>query len=177
MKKLILVSLLASNVALANCNVRSASILADENTVGPVTNLVADFMPGRCRVSFDITVDGERHHVQNQLVADMPGDSVCNEAVEQGKKKLLLDTGGRFKTESITVCREGRAIPPTVKVGDQILESEVSKSKMDRYFTFRNSRCRMFTERAVKNQDLIVYHGVICQIDKSDTNWLVVDKW
>jgi hypothetical protein len=177
MKKLILVSLLASNVALADCNVRSASIMADENTVGPVTNLVANFMPGRCRVSFDITVDGISHHLQKEVVADMPGDSVCNEAVEQAKKQLLLDTGGRFKTESVTVCREGRAIPPTVKVGDQILESEVGKSKMDKYFTFRNSRCRMFTERAVKNRDLVVYNGVICQIDNSETNWVVVDKW
>jgi hypothetical protein len=35
----------------------------------------------------------------------------------------------------------------------------------------------MFIEHTAQNKEMKIYHGVICQLDGSDTNWLVVDKW
>jgi len=89
---------------------------------------------------------------------------------------VQIENDGRFQTETATVCKEGADIRK-IKVGDIILEIEVGKSKIDKVFNYRNSQCKMFTESAVKNSELRVYHGVMCQLDNNKANWLVVDKW
>ena len=89
-----------------------------------------------------------------------------------------IEREGIVANETITVCKEGAVAFPKIKKGDVILETEVNKSRVDvGYFTHRNSRCRLFMENQTFNGKLRVYNGVICQIDNSDTNWLVVDKW
>ena len=85
---------------------------------------------------------------------------------------------GSFKSETITVCKEGELVAQKIKVGDTILETEVGKSNVKvGYFKYQNSTCRLFTERLTEKGKLRVNHGVICQIDNSPTNWIVVDKW
>lgn len=90
---------------------------------------------------------------------------------------VTIERNGKVESETATVCKEGQPIDTKIRIGDTILESEVGRSKMDKYFTYRNSRCRMFTEHMAKDKLLRVYHGVICQIDNSETNWIVIDKW
>jgi hypothetical protein len=86
--------------------------------------------------------------------------------------------GSELKTETITVCKEGEMISQRIKVGDTVLETEVGQSNVRvGYFKYRNSTCKLFTERLTEKGKLRVNHGVICQIDNSPTNWLVVDKW
>lgn len=178
MKRLLLALSLVSQLAYANCDVRSASSLSNERTVGPIMNLTKDIDPnGRCTVEFDITVDGVTHHLKETERGLEQIESLCYYARERARKNLLLDLGGKFNSEAVTVCKEGTATLQKIKKGDHILENEVGRSKMDKYFTYQNTRCRMFTERTSDKGELRVYHGVICQIDKGDTNWLVVDKW
>ena len=89
-----------------------------------------------------------------------------------------VERNGQFENETVTVCKEGFEQVPKIKIGDTILETEVGKSNVKvGYFKHQNAQCRLFTERHSKNGKLAVYHGVICQIDNSPTNWLVVDKW
>lgn len=89
-----------------------------------------------------------------------------------------IEREGIVANETLTVCKEGAVNFPKIKKGDVILETEVNKSRVAvDYFTYQNSRCRLFMENQTYNGKLRVYHGVICQIDNSDTNWLVVDKW
>ena len=92
-----------------------------------------------------------------------------------------IEREGIVANETLTVCKEGAVDFPKIKKGDVILETEVNKSRVkvepDGYFTYQNSRCRLFMENQTFNGKLRVYNGVICQIDNSDTNWLVVDKW
>ena len=89
-----------------------------------------------------------------------------------------IERGGIVANETVTVCKEGVVEFPKIKIGDTILENEVNRSRASvDYFTYRNSRCRLFMENQNQKGKLRVYHGVICQIDNSDTNWLVVDKW
>jgi ribosomal protein S4E len=90
---------------------------------------------------------------------------------------VQIENNGKVQTETATVCKEGTTVEPKIKVGDVILASEVGKSKIEKVFNYRNSQCKMFTEHTAKNKELRVYHGVICQLSGSDTNWLVVDKW
>jgi hypothetical protein len=89
-----------------------------------------------------------------------------------------IEREGIVANETLTVCKEGVGEFPKIKKGDVILESEVNKSRVDvGYFMHRNTRCRLFMENQTFNGKLRVYNGVICQVDNSDTNWLVVDKW
>jgi hypothetical protein len=178
MKYLILLVLLLSNLVLADeCKMRSASQLATEREVGPITNLEKTKSYGKCVVNFDITVDGKTYHLTETETGMEQEESLCYYARQRARKNLLLDLGGKFSTEAVTICKEGTTTIQKIKKGDHILESEVGKSKIDKYFTHNNARCRMFTERNEFKGELAVYHGVICQIDNSDTNWMVVDKW
>lgn len=91
---------------------------------------------------------------------------------------VTIDRDGQLQSDSVTVCKNGDGIDTKIKISDIILESEVDTNpKVNQYFTYRNTRCRLFQERAVKDKKLRVYNGVICQIDRDATNWLVVDKW
>lgn len=104
---------------------------------------------------------------------------VCSSAFANCRQtSASIEREGIVANETLTVCKEGVTEFPKIKKGDVILESEVNKSRVDvDYFTYRNSRCRLFMENQTFKGKLRVYNGVICQVDNSDTNWLVVDKW
>jgi hypothetical protein len=177
MKKLLLLSLLVSQFAWAGCNVKSASILANEHQVGDIQNLVKDKKIGVCTVSFDIDVDGKTYHLTETEKGLENEESLCYYAKERARKNLLLNLGGKFKTEAITSCSEGTIPLTKLKIGDTILANEVSPSPIKKTFKFKGATCRMFQEHHTVDRELRTYNGVICQISNSDTNWLIVDKW
>jgi hypothetical protein len=93
-------------------------------------------------------------------------------------KSASIERDGDISTETITVCANGVIPLSKVKVGDTILENEVGQSNTKvGYFRWKNSKCRLFTERLTENGKLRVNHGVMCQVDNSHDNWLIVDKW
>jgi len=187
-KQSILISLLLVNqIVLADCNVRSSSVLNAQNQVGEATDLKQTIVPGKCTVKFKINVNGKWHTVEETQEDRWTKESaLCRDAIRYGKEKLLASIGGEFTTEAITVCREGDANaerlskgfePVKLKIGDRILESEVSKSRIENYFTYNNQTCRMFTERYTFKGNQEIYNGVICQNGKIGNNWTVVDRW
>lgn len=176
MKKLLLLLsfVVASSAGADECNVRSASFLDGTHVVGPIQNLSKDnSILGRCTVQFDITVDGKTHTLQHTYSGVEQAALLCRLAIENARDNLLVELGGKFNTEAVTICKEGNATLQKIKIGDHILENEVGKSKVTKYFTYNNQKCRMFTER-YKHQ---TYNGVICQNEDSQINWTVVDKW
>lgn len=177
MKHLILLTLLASQLAWADCDVRLASRNETQLSVGPVENLVKTETEGKCAVKFHLKVNGKDHELSGEWVGFKVGDNLCRFAVEESRKDFLTQMAGTFKTEAVTVCNEGKPPIDKIKIGDIILETEVAASPTKKYFTYNGAKCRMFQEfKTVKNQPR-VYNGVICQNEGSDTNWLVVDKW
>jgi len=178
MKKILLLLLLASQFATAEeCRIATASQMISERHVGDITNLVETKGIDNCTVEFDLEVDGKTYHLREFEKGLEQVASLCHYAKERARRNLLAGLGGKFKTEAITACREGEIAPMKIKIGDTILETEVGPSKMNKYFNYQNNRCRMFSEHMVVDRQLRVYHGVICQVDNSNTNWLVVDKW
>jgi len=177
MKKLLLISLVVTQFAFADCDVKSAGYLATDHQTGPITNLVQTKGMDNCTVEFDMEIDGTLHHAKEFEKGLERVDALCYYARERGRKNLLLNVGGKFKAESVTTCKEGAPISDKIKKGDTILETEAPPSPIKKYFTYNNSRCRMFQEHLVVDREMRVYNGVICQIDNRDTNWLVVDKW
>ena len=177
MKIFILVTLFVSQLAFAECSVQSASQLANKRIVGPIVNLVKEKSIGKCTVNFDMTVNGKVHHLTETETGLEQEESLCYYARERARNNLLLDLGGEFSTESVTVCKEGVDTIGKLKIGDIILETEVGKSKVEKYFTHQNARCRMFKQVYGENRELKVYYGVICQTDNLGANWIVLDKW
>ena len=163
--------------ATEKCIARSASALMNEHVVSAVTDLVRRATTGFCEVRYLLTVDGEQHHVVAEAKGTQPTDLLCKTAIDIGREKLLSGMGGRFRTETITVCSEGEPIQKKVKVGDTVLENELGRSLVDLYFRYKNTKCRLFRERLAKNGQLVVNNGVICQNDSGGANWIVVDKW
>ena len=93
-------------------------------------------------------------------------------------KSATYQKDGVMSNESVTVCQNGRILDSKIKIGDTILETEVGPSDVKvSYFKYNNTTCKLFTERQGRHSKLQVYHGVICQIDNSPNNWIVMDKW
>ncbi len=93
-------------------------------------------------------------------------------------KSASYQRDGVMSKESVTVCQNGQIPNTKIKIGDTILETEVGPTDVKvGYFKYNNAQCRLFTDRESKNGKLRVYHGVICQVDNSSNNWIVVDKW
>ena len=172
-----LILLASTNTSSANCNVRSVSTLTHTREVSPIDMLITRRTSGNCWVHFEITVDGLAHEVSAQADGDEGTDTLCNQAIEQGRSALLAGLGGKFKTEAVTICSEGDAALHKLRIGDLILENEVGRIESEGYFQYRNSICRLFVERRGINRKLMVYHGVICKTDEVGLNWIVVDRW
>lgn len=178
MKKFLIPLLLVSNVATAECLVTSASNRVSEQNVGPITNLAKDKAMGRCTVSFDITVNGISYHLTETEKGLEQEESLCYYARERARKNLLLDLGGKISAESTMVCKEG-VIPKKAiyKIGESVMESQMPKSKVDKYFTYNGQRCRLFQQSLEKNRETRTYYGVICQSKNDSDKWTIVDKW
>jgi hypothetical protein len=161
----------------AECQVRSASSLIKEHEVGPVLNLIKTKYHGQCVVQYELEIDGLTHFVKAEAKGNDAADVLCNEAIDKGRKNILITLGGKFQKEAITICHEGKQIPVKINIGDSVLETEMSRSPVAGYFNYRGAKCRLFTERRNVNRTLKVYNGVICQTDEVGLDWLVVDKW
>lgn len=91
------------------CLVKTSTNLVTQHDVGPIINLVKEKTDmghsGRCVVKFDIVVNGQTHHLEDEEIGLEQLESLCYYARERARKNLLLDLGGEFKTESVMTCR------------------------------------------------------------------------
>ena len=178
MKKILILLAAFSTAVWADCNIKTASTLETKRSISAVTDLEKDkSVYGQCTVKYRIQIDGIWHTVDWTTKGLEQQDSLCRQAIDNGRADLLQTLGGNFQAESVTVCTDGQKLNRKIKIGDSILENEVGRvSEVNaKYFKHKNSKCRLFRERYNDRGQLQVYHGVICQTD--DENWTVVDKW
>jgi hypothetical protein len=177
MKKILLLGLLFSSVAFADCDSRSASQMVRDVNTSAIRNLSKSIGPNSCHVQYKLDVDGVEHEVKYTHTGESEGSKLCAQAIERGKNELLVTLAGKYQTETITVCREDRTATVTpAKIGKVVMENELGRvDNTPDYFKYKNSKCRLFRERYVHKNSLRVTHGVICQVDNED--WIVVDKW
>lgn len=177
MKYLLLSLAAVSQIALADCDIRSASTLTSNRNVSGTINLEKNISKNKCTVRYQLEVDGDLHDVEETKTGNMSEGELCRAAIENGRKNLLASLGGNFRADAVTVCQTKPNVQRRIRIGDTILESEVGASTVTKYFKYKGTLCRMFTERLSSDGKLKVYNGVICQVDNVDTNWLVIDKW
>lgn len=180
MKKILLaISILFASNVNAECSARAATQLANEYTVSSPYDVVKNKNAGRCHVQFKLKVDGQEYQVSETVTGIMPDEMLCYQAIAQGRSNILVNLGGKYKTEMINVCKDG--INPEfkpIKIGQLILENEVATvSGIEQYFKHGKSKCRMFKEQYPVNNQIVINHGVICQTGNHKEDWLVVDKW
>ncbi len=106
----------------------------------------------------------------------------CRQSLDLKNGLLLQEvppTGVR--TSADIVCTDAPTIRVrNVHVGQQIWESEADlhwSQKERGYWTYKKAQCRKFQERAVKDGNMLVYNGIICQAGTNSQKWLVVDKY
>lgn len=178
MKRLLLLSILVSHAAFADCNVKQASQMVRDVAVSKPTDLVKTITPNNCHVKYRVSIDNEWHQIDYKFQGVGSDDMLCTEAIERGKNALLVNLDGKYRTETITTCGSGRSLrdDSPVKIGEVIMENELGRvDKGPEYFKYKHSKCRLFRERYIQKGSLRVTHGVICQSDNED--WVVVDKW
>ena len=175
-KILILLCLISSWAFAEECTHNQASQLVSKRAISEVTDLVKTITPGKCSVKFRLNVNDEWHTVAWTHTGPEQEESLCNQAIENGRTQLMTVLGGTFETDAITVCKEGKNIKwRPLKVGDEVLENEAARvPEKPNYFKYNNAVCRLFREK-YNNGQLRVNHGVICQTDNK--LWTVVDKW
>jgi len=175
-KKLCLLSVMVSQIAFAECEIRSASINQNRTQVGPVTNLVKNLSANKCSVNFQITVNGKLQSLEGAWSGTEPPEYLCNYAIEQTRKQFLVTMGGTFRTDAVTACVEGGTPQKKLRQGDAILEAEAGPNPIRDYFVYDLARCRLFRETIDTVDKTETYNGVICQI-KHTNYWRVVDRW
>jgi len=183
---LALVGLTQCNQAQAECYIRS-NIQLTRQTVnaGPTDfqKLVEPEGSGkRCTVQYRVHIGDVWHTAEGSGIGQDEG-SACAQAMDIGRGRVLAEVEpSRVTATTQMICSdlvEIRIRP--VRIGEIIWESETDMHRNEqerRYFDYKQTRCRMFTERNAKDRNLYTYQGIIC---KADTNpmgkWRVVDKY
>jgi len=187
MKRLILVGLLAvANLANAECYVRSTTNITNLALGGRPTDIqklvTNEGKVYHCLMRYRILVNNEWNTVEGTGTGTM-ADTACARALD-AKQGYLLEEPVREKVHAKQelVCSDLPDIHVhAVRPGEIIWESETDmhRNPQERaYFDYKQSRCRMFTERNTRDGNFYTYQGVICQTT-SDRNskWQVVDKY
>ena len=112
-------------------------------------------------------------------------DKACNQALDIKRARALEDVPpARVGADQQLVCSDLPDIRVRpVRRGELIWESETDlhSHPLERatpYFTIKQARCRKFIERVSKDQNLIIYQGIICQANPvTNSKWLVLDKY
>ncbi|CAB4129240.1 hypothetical protein UFOVP112_338 [uncultured Caudovirales phage] len=187
MKKIIAVGLcLLSTTVLADCYIRSSVKLVRQNINFGPTDLqrlvVPDSQGQKCILRYRVNINDEWRTAEGIGVGKTEADA-CKQAMDIGRGSILLEVEVKRVTASTDmVCSDlpDIRIRP-VRIGDIIWESEVDVHRHQneqKYFDYKQTRCRMFTERNAKDRNFYTYQGIICKVDSSpNSKWQVVDKY
>jgi hypothetical protein len=186
MKKLLVVILLLSGVAHSECYMRSSTRITRSQIWEQPTDfqrlVVPDTRGQKCVLRYRVNIRLDWQTVEGVGYGRTEAEA-CSQAMDLSKGYLLVEaTPKTVRADSQMVCSdlpEIRVHP--VRIGDVIWQSEVDVHPMPEerpYFWYKRTQCRLFAERDHKEQNLMIYQGVICKMD-SDRNgkWRVLDKY
>ena len=187
MKRALILGLcLISSVAYADCHIRSNIRLNRQAIAGPATDLQKLVGPDahgqKCVMRYRVNINDEWHTAEGVGYGNTEAEA-CTQAADFGQGALLSEVEpGRISADTQMVCSDMEDIQiRAVRVGEVIWESTVDMHRHPderRYFNYKQTLCRMFTERNAKDRNLFTYQGVICRINTSaSSKWRVVDKY
>lgn len=191
MKSLLLSTILIAglthcNDARADCYVRSNIKLTRQSiNAGPtdVQKLVVPDSAGqKCVMHYRVHIGNEWHTAEGTGVGLTEGDA-CKTALIIGNGSVLAEVEpSRVSADTQMVCSDLPDIRiRAVRIGEVVWESETDMHRNEQergYFDYKQTKCRMFTERNAKDRNLYTYQGIICRVNSiPNSKWRVVDKY
>lgn len=187
-RAIVLLLCVASTTALADCYQRSNIKITQQKINGVPTDIqrlvTPDVNGQKCVMRYRLHIGNEWTTVEGFAVAKTE-DSACEQAMDLKRGIALEEVAPRsVSSDSQLVCSDLPDIRVRpVRRGELIWESEVDlhSNGLERsqpYFYLKEARCRKFVERTPKDQNLIIYQGIICQsTTSSKSKWIVLDKY
>ena len=185
-KTIILAMCLASSVAVADCHIRSNIKLSRQKIdFGPtdIQRIVTpDAAGSKCALRYRVNI-GDEWQTAEGIGRGATEAEACTQAMDFRQGALLSEVKPtRVTADTQMVCSDLEDIRiRTVKIGEVIWESETDMHRHQderKYFDYKQTQCRMFTERNVKDRNLYTYQGLICKVNSTpNSKWRVVDKY
>jgi hypothetical protein len=187
MKRTFLLGLcLASTVAYADCMVKTdINLSLQKIELGPtdIQKMVSSEGTGKsCSIRYRVNINDEWKTAEGVGQGATEAEA-CKQAMNLHNGILLAEVEpSKVSANTQMVCSSLENIQiRQVKIGETIWESEVDihrHPKERRYFDYKQTKCRMFTERNNRDKNLYTYQGVICKITTAPgSKWRVVDKY
>lgn len=187
MKRILVLGLcLVSSVAIADCYVRSNIRLTRQAINAGPTDVqrlaVPDALGYKCLMRYRVHIGDEWYTAEGTGVSKNEGDA-CRQALDIGNGRVLAEVEpSQVSADTQMVCSDVPDIRiRQVRIGEVVWESETDMHRHEqerRYFDYKQTKCRMFTERNAKDRNLYTYQGIICKVDSlPNSKWRVVDKY
>ena len=184
-KSIIMLAMVTSATAQADCYVRSAMTAQTAINITSIADVQPLVVPisatqNKCIVNFRAQVNGSWITAEGENIGPKTQSEavLCKGAMDQGRTQLLSRADGKsLAVEQNMVCTD-QTIPKIRKVdiGDLVQESEVlPHPNFTKRFAYHSVTCRWFAEPEARSGDLLHRQGIICRIH--DNEWQVVDKW
>ena len=166
----------------AECYVKSDIRLTRQTINAGPTDLQKLVTPGHCSVQYRVHIGDDWQTAEGVGVGKTEAEA-CAQAMDISRARVLLEASPQtVSANTQLVCNDLTEIQVRrVHVGETIWESEVDMHlhpQERKYFWYKNTQCRVFTERNSKDSNLFTYQGVICRTNsKATSKWQVVDKY
>lgn len=188
MKKALILGLcLASSTAMADCYMRSNITLNRQSVYTVPTDVqrlvVPDDRGYKCVMRYRIYVDTAWQTAEG-IGYGRAENQACTQALDLSRGVVLQEVEPTsVRADNQMICSD----LPDIRVrpvhrNEVIWESEVDMpshpQERGKYFVYKQATCRKFIERVNKDQNLIIYQGIICKATTApNSKWIVLDKY
>ena len=187
MKHTLLVGLcLASSFADAECYIRSSIKLSTQPTNTQPTDIqklvVPDAKGFKCAIRYRIHINDDWQTAEG-IGYGRTEAAACVQALDLQQGAILEEvTPIRIKADTQMVCSDLIDIKVRpVRIGETIWDSEADMHRHPnerKPFNYKDTVCRLFTERNAKDRNLYTYQGVMCRTtSQPNSKWRVIDKY
>jgi hypothetical protein len=163
-------------------NIRMTRSSIDAGPTDVQKLIVPDSNGSRCVARYRVHINDMWYSAEGSSVAKTESEA-CARALDVGIGTVLAEVEpNTISSDTQMVCSDlpDIRIRP-VHIGEVIWESETDMHRHPqerKYFDYKQTKCRMFTERNAKDRNLYTYQGIICKVDSGPySKWRVVDKY
>jgi hypothetical protein len=170
----------------ADCYIRSDIALNQTVVNSPITDVQKIVTPDdrgqKCVLRYRVHVGDDWQTAEGQGYGATE-EKACAQAEDIKRGHILEEvTPSKIGSDTQMVCGDLLDIRVhPVRIGDIVWESETdlhTYPQERKYFWYKRTQCRMFVERNARNQNLILYQGVVCRLNATgNSKWQVIDKY
>lgn len=172
--------------AKADCYIRSSTKIARQFVDSQPTDIQKLVTPDahgqKCVLRYRVNIRDDWQTAEG-IGYGATESEACAQAADIRRGSILEEvTSKTVRADSQMVCSDLPDIRVhPVRIGDVIWESETdlhTYPQERKYFWYKRTQCRMFVERDSRNQNLMLYQGIMCRLNASgNSKWQVIDKY